>query len=88
MSVNFLPSETSLTKFLGSRCAYQFCWICSVAYSDILREGNNRHEESCTHYFAAPRQEEFEAELCRLREEEDRAVERLRLRLHDGEMSA
>jgi hypothetical protein len=39
-----------LTFMLGSRCRHQFCWVCSVDYNLIFREGNHRHEKSCTHY--------------------------------------
>ncbi|KAG9747735.1 hypothetical protein KCU73_g7274, partial [Aureobasidium melanogenum] len=37
-----------------SRCRHQFCWICLVSYTDIQRDGNHRHEKSCTHYRAHP----------------------------------
>ncbi|KAG9528374.1 hypothetical protein KCU93_g4402, partial [Aureobasidium melanogenum] len=38
-----------------SRCRHEFCWICSADYINIRREGNQRHEENCTHYRAIAR---------------------------------
>ncbi|CAE6451881.1 unnamed protein product [Rhizoctonia solani] len=36
------------------RCGHQFCWACLADYVPISREGNHRHNSSCTHYAANP----------------------------------
>ncbi|KAI4721530.1 hypothetical protein E4T48_02122 [Aureobasidium sp. EXF-10727] len=37
-----------------SRCRHEFCWVCSAQYNHIRREGNHRHEKTCTHYRGLP----------------------------------
>jgi hypothetical protein len=66
---SFLLPHLSLTLTCtsGSRCRHQFCWVCAVAYSIILTQGNHHHEKSCSHYRPGPTPEEIERR--RLRDE-------------------
>ena len=34
----------------GSRCKHAFCYICLVPWTRIIAEGNQVHQQSCTHY--------------------------------------
>ena len=47
-----------LTHISGSRCHYQFCWVCLADYMTIYQQGNHRHIESCRHYRALSTPEE------------------------------
>eukprot|EP00298_Acanthocystis_sp_HF-20_P026811 c4641_g1_i1.p1 GENE.c4641_g1_i1~~c4641_g1_i1.p1 ORF type:complete len:262 (-),score=70.17 c4641_g1_i1:10-762(-) len=41
-----------MTCKLPGGCGHEFCWLCLATYSDILRDGNHRHEATCTYYAA------------------------------------
>ncbi|EGP84824.1 uncharacterized protein MYCGRDRAFT_95492 [Zymoseptoria tritici IPO323] len=34
----------------GTRCKYQYCWLCFAEQRDILRIGNHMHERDCKHW--------------------------------------
>jgi hypothetical protein len=39
-------------------CGYEYCWRCLADFRPIRREGNHRHNSTCTHYFPWDGQEE------------------------------
>ena len=35
---------------LGPQCHYQYCWICLVDFTEILRHGNTGHQSDCRYH--------------------------------------
>ena len=35
---------------IGTRCRYEFCWVCLADYKKIRKSGNQMHRNTCAYY--------------------------------------
>jgi hypothetical protein len=43
---------TPANASLGSKCRYEFCWVCLADYNLIRRQGNSAHQRGCKYHSA------------------------------------
>ena len=39
-----------LLTFVGSKCRFEFCWICLCNYNNVRRVGNSAHTTACKYH--------------------------------------
>ena len=49
-AVRCVGSRIDADCFVGSRCGYQFCWICSADWKPIRKHGNEHHQPDCKYH--------------------------------------
>jgi hypothetical protein len=46
----FRIRDNSSDVVVGSRCGYEFCWICLCDYNKVRSLGNSAHVETCRYH--------------------------------------
>jgi len=45
-----LDVNDRLLTFIGSKCRFEFCWICLCNYNNVRRVGNSAHTTTCKYH--------------------------------------